>query len=200
MFFVFCILRWLRIHIHLVVSLWLQDGPPEDQWQHMFHGALLNEWPRMNTSKQVCITYIYIYSDIFSIYAFDQAQLFWRGDPLLKMIQTISSMAAMSETNLGMSYVAFCSNRISIWKRFYCGLSCGWKPQHITTYSNIFQPQQVVDTQKTAPSWVQKSSAHWEAPLDGLYFLHSFSSSQVTMFARCLLQSPLVLCGRPPCS
>ena len=122
------------------------------------------------------------------------------GWSLIKDDTNISSMAAMSETNLGMSYVAFCSNRISIWKRFYCGLSCGWKPQHITTYSNIFQPQQVVDTQKTAPSWVQKSSAHWEAPLDGLYFLHSFSSSQVTMFARCLLQSPLVLCGRPPCS
>lgn len=199
MFFVFCILRWLRIHIHLVVSLWLQDGPPEDQWQHMFHGALLNEWPRMNTSKQVCITYIYIFRYIQHICVWSSTVVL-EGWSLIKDDTNISSMAAMSETNLGMSYVAFCSNRISIWKRFYCGLSCGWKPQHITTYSNIFQPQQVVDTQKTAPSWVQKSSAHWEAPLDGLYFLHSFSSSQVTMFARCLLQSPLVLCGRPPCS
>ena len=199
MFFVFCILRWLRIHIHLVVSLWLQDGPPEDQWQHMFHGALLNEWPRMNTSKQVCITYIYIFRYIQHICVWSSTVVL-EGWSLIKDDTNISSMAAMSETNLGMSYVAFCSNRISIWKRFYCGLSCGWKPQHITTYSNIFQPQQVVETQKTAPSWVQKSSAHWEAPLDGLYFLHSFSSSQVTMFARCLLQSPLVLCGRPPCS
>ena len=41
-----------------------------------------------NEHIKTSMYYIYIYSDIFSIYAFDQAQLFWRGDPLLKMIQT----------------------------------------------------------------------------------------------------------------
>ena len=117
-----------------------------------------------------------------------------------KMIQTSAAWppcqkpiwACHMKLDFGLDpWVAFCSNRISIWKRFILVSVVVGNPnilQHITAYSNIFQSQQVVDTQK--PHQVGSKNR----------VLIGKHRSMVTMFARCSLQSPLVLCGRPPCS